>query len=188
MFIRSTSRLTEPHIDPEAEQEVSSPEPGASTSEFSPPWFTLEEVAATERSDTKDLLNRIPAEEAYEVRTTLAGIKVARAEGTIIHDRSRDTPAAQKKLEEFNIKRRAKNMPELTLEQLDPDVLIKELYRCKILWKIVIDEHGVHRWVNLHGPCNHAYGGRDGWVRHFKDEHLAKARYGRKNLQKKNSK
>jgi hypothetical protein len=179
--------LTRFPIDSEAEEEASSLGSGTSTSNFPPPWFTLEEIAATERSNTANLVDRVPATEAYEIRTTTGGIKAARADGITIPERSRNTSAAREKLQEFNARRIAHGMPALTLEQLDTDILITEMFICKVYWKAVRDAEGKLQWVNLHGPCNHAYNGRDGWVRHFKDEHLAKARYGRGNMQKKNS-
>jgi hypothetical protein len=143
-----------------------------------PSWITLEEIVAMDREDFREILDRLPLAEKPEIRKDLAGIKAARRQGFVFQEPKLESDKALSLLKEINEEREAEGLDEITLDELDTDLLVEEMHICKIRWHLEADkdEKNTYWWIDLGGPCHRVFINADGYIRHFKEKHMAKGR------------
>lgn len=127
-------------------------------------------------------MDRAPEGEAPERYTDLEDIHAARARGVDIPKTSRATQRAKEILCNWNDALKANGQAPVTMEDLDPDLLIEELHICRLAWSVKRTEpkteegNPVYSWVNLGSTCGVATTNRDGYIRHFRERHIGQPR------------
>lgn len=140
---------------------------------------TLEKILALDPSATSEFLNRVvPPGQRPQIFTSLDAIKEMKNKVSWTEPK-RKGRSAERKLSKVNTQRRKKGQPEYTLDTIDVDELVDKLHVCRIPWAVrVLQEADEtrHEWVDLAEPCRKAFVNGDGYLRHFKEEHLGRNR------------
>jgi hypothetical protein len=128
------------------------------------------------------MMDRAPKGERPERYRKLADIKAARERGIKIPKPDLTTSRAKEILRDVNNTRVAEGKEPITMEELDSDLLIEEVFVCPISWKVIRTEpesgdgQPTYSWSALGEPCGQATLTRDGCVRHFRECHIAQRR------------